>query len=333
MNDFLNNCRNLLDNLLNVRNNLLNFLNFLINNDFLNDSFNFFDNNLFLFGHHDLFNYLGNLNNFLSNFFLNDQLFNNPVNWDWNLNWSDNRLLNLNHLNLLIKEGHDFFNFYIPWNFLHNLNQLFDHHFFGYNFFLESWDLDNFINYFLHNFFNFDKHILLFFDFKRSIDIHRHLNSPFNFSNNLFDNFFGHHFFDNLRNFNNFFHNSWYNNDFLDNFFYFHNFWNFDHLLNNFINLDSNFFDSVNLNRNFNNFFNIVLVRLWDFDIMSDLFFNLNDFRFMDNQGVSYLDFFDHSLFNFLNNRYFYIFFLYSQNFLNDGNLNNSLYFPRNFSH
>ena len=72
LHNFFNNLWHFFDDLLNIRNYFLHFFNSLIYYNLLNNPFNFIHNNFLLFCDNNLLNDLRNLNNFLSDFFLNN---------------------------------------------------------------------------------------------------------------------------------------------------------------------------------------------------------------------------------------------------------------------
>ena len=130
--NFLNNLWNFLYNFLNVRNNSFYFFDFLIYNNLFNNFFNLIYNYFLLFCDNNLLNYLRNLNNFLANFFLNDQFLYDSINWNWNFNWRDDWSLNLYNLNLFCIKGDNLLYFNIFRNFFHYFNNFFDDNLFNF---------------------------------------------------------------------------------------------------------------------------------------------------------------------------------------------------------
>lgn len=209
---FLNNWNfsNYFNNLKTRNLNSHNFFNNSWNlNNFLNDSWNwhnFFNNffdldNFWYFNHlfNDLFNY--------DSFYLDDLLLNDDWNRDFNLNLSDNLLLNWYKSNdFLIDDSRlrlnvRYLHFDINWFFLLEVKR---NNFFNFKILCD----ENFLSVWLfNNYFN-----LLNDFFSVSLDKVSH------FDQNLLFNLSHDFFFLNNRNFNHFFLNDFVRNDLLDNF-------------------------------------------------------------------------------------------------------------------
>lgn len=294
----------------------------------------------------------GNLDNFLNNLFNFDDLCLFDIAGDWLLDdfyWVDQFLLILNDLDRLFNNSLDF-----NWNLnnqcawfldlyqfftLDNLrNDLFYNEFFR-NFILKS---DNLLNrsindfFFLNNLFNWNNSFdnLLNWFFNLNVDIFNFLNFNwlFNFNNflnnhlNFLDRFFFNYLFDNdlnnLRYFHNLFNDSWNNNNLFDNLLNFNDFGNFNKLFDNFFNSDLHLFDSFNCSWNLNNLLDNTLNDLNVFNVLNNRLLNLNNFGFVDDLLCEFLDWNNLRNMNFLNN-----------DVVNDlRNLDNFLLDDRNFN-
>ena len=99
---------------------------------------------------------------------------------------------------------------------------------------------------------------------------------------------------------------------------------------NNFVDFYSNLFDSINMNRHFYYLLFNIFNSFGYLNVMVHNRLNLYYLRLMNYEWVSEINFFNNSILNFLNDWLFNKFLHKLDNFMNNRNLNNSIYLFRN---
>ena len=329
--NLFDNSWNFSDNFLDIRNYSLYFDKLFVDNNLFLNYLYFFLNDHLLSNFHNLFHYLWNLNDFLRNLSDWNQLFDYSVNWNCDLYRNNDVPLNFNHLSSIVIKGYNSLHFHDFRDLFNDLNGILFNSLFKNNFFLNSSLYNQFVINYLNRLWYFNIDYSLFLYFYNFLLNYRNCHSPFDFSYHFSNDLFLNYFFYYLGNLYNFFNNSWNYYYFLDYFFYLNYFWNLNHLLNNLFDLYSNLFYSLYNFRNFNYFLLNLIHYSWHINVVINNFLDLNNlwlihyYRFLNYDFNVFNRFYSPNHWNFD-----YILY-YFKNLISDRNLNAPLYLIRNF--
>ena len=270
----------------------------------------------------NLLHNLRNLHDVFFGFIDWNKLFNDSLDWNWNLHRNYNGSFNLYYVLSIDVVGHYFFYFDFSGYFSHNLNDLFLNDVMGENFLLIYGSIHHSISDDLNWLLNLNVNVFGRLNLNWPLLNHWNLDNFLHLSNDLLHNLLLHWDLHNLRNLNNLFYYSWNHNNFLYDLLDFNHLRNFHHLLNDLIDSNSDLLDLFNDLRDLDDLLLNVLDGPWDIDIVVDYLVNLNDLRFVDDDWIVDLHFYDLSFDQLLNNCLSDDFWNLHHTLMNHGNFN-----------